>query len=269
MNSLLTPQSVKLLYSTFINKKKERFDIILEPLQALLQIALLKFCPIGTKIAIQNNLLELQLPGYSQGILRWYNNDNKEDLFYLFNAFRRFTSFYGFLRQYKYSNDELTDNNLYDLLVDCAKEGLNKLSQTYSNVDKISLLHTLQMYKVILDNPGFFDVSPSGSPLFSSNNTPKVIDNLVLTNDNNGKKKDTSSSNSVISNEPMEFNIDNIFVNIRNLYSKELIKAIMNIMLLLTKCEESDTIYYIECLDRLLFINNSKIKKWINDNIVF
>ena len=31
------------------DKKKERFDIILEPLQALTQLSAMAFCPIGSK----------------------------------------------------------------------------------------------------------------------------------------------------------------------------------------------------------------------------
>ena len=35
------------------NKRKERFDIILDPLQAVIQLACLRFCPIGTKLSIE------------------------------------------------------------------------------------------------------------------------------------------------------------------------------------------------------------------------
>ena len=35
-------------------RKKERFDIILEPLQAVTQLALISFCPKGSKLTISN-----------------------------------------------------------------------------------------------------------------------------------------------------------------------------------------------------------------------
>ena len=38
-------------------KKKERFETILEPLQALVQIAFLSYYPIGSKLTIKNNIL--------------------------------------------------------------------------------------------------------------------------------------------------------------------------------------------------------------------
>ena len=80
-------------------KKKERFDIILEPLQAVTQLALLSFCPKGSKLTIANNLLTIQEPSWVQGMWRSYNNDTKEDLFFLFNAIVRFNRFYSYLKQ--------------------------------------------------------------------------------------------------------------------------------------------------------------------------
>ena len=82
------------LYNTFIGGKKERFEIILEPLQAILQLALLSFNPIDSKLTINNNILYIQNPAWSQGVVRSYYHDSKNDLFYLFNVFIRFNKFY-------------------------------------------------------------------------------------------------------------------------------------------------------------------------------
>ena len=62
--------------------KKERSDMILEPLQVMLQLALLSHCPIGTKVSVSNNILHLQQPTLLQGAWRWYNCDGKDDFFY-------------------------------------------------------------------------------------------------------------------------------------------------------------------------------------------
>ena len=61
---------ISLLYNTFKNTKKERFAIILEPLQAILQLALLSFAPIDTKLTIHNNILYMQTPGWNQPVIR-------------------------------------------------------------------------------------------------------------------------------------------------------------------------------------------------------
>ncbi len=98
MSALLQPSYLKFAYSLVVGKKREKLDYILEPMQAMLQLSLLAFCPVGSKLTIQDNLLYIQLPGVSQGIIRFFNDDAKEDLYYLFNVFRRFISYYKFLQ---------------------------------------------------------------------------------------------------------------------------------------------------------------------------
>ena len=66
-------------------KEKERADLILEPMQVMIQLALLAHSPIGTKISVNSNILTIQPPTYFQGVTRWWNNDNKDDLYYLFH----------------------------------------------------------------------------------------------------------------------------------------------------------------------------------------
>ena len=78
----------------FTNKKKERSDMILEPLQVMVQLALLSYSPIGTKVSVADNILHLQFPTMFQGVWRWYNLDGKDDLYYLFHAIRRYYKWY-------------------------------------------------------------------------------------------------------------------------------------------------------------------------------
>ena len=70
--------------------KKERFDIILEPLQAMTQLAFLSFYPTGSKLSINNNLIFIQTSTWTQGMLRSYNHDKRYDVFFLFNAIQSF-----------------------------------------------------------------------------------------------------------------------------------------------------------------------------------
>ena len=73
--------SFQLLYQILSNRQKDKIDMILEPLQAMIQLALLSICPIGTKLRIQENILYLQTPTITQSISRWYNSDKKDDLY--------------------------------------------------------------------------------------------------------------------------------------------------------------------------------------------
>ena len=78
MASYIQP-SISMLYNTFVyNKQKDKIDMILEPLQSMLQLALLSICPVGTKLRIKENILYIQMPNIAQPFVRWYNADKKE-----------------------------------------------------------------------------------------------------------------------------------------------------------------------------------------------
>jgi hypothetical protein len=147
--------------------RKERFDIILEPLQAMTQLAFLAFHPKGSKLTISNNLVFIQTSTWTQGILRSYNNDKRDDVFFLFNAIMRFNRFYVYLRD---ENDDF--RSLYVLLNNLGKLGIDKLLQTYANVEQASLLHTLQMYRTMLEKPDVF--------CSETDNSKKDIDDVFI-----------------------------------------------------------------------------------------
>ena len=57
---------------------------------------------------------------------------------------------------YNYQDDNIDRESikmLYDLLVKLGKRGIDNILQTYANVDQPALLHTLQMYRTLLENP--------------------------------------------------------------------------------------------------------------------
>jgi hypothetical protein len=211
-------------------KKKERFDIILEPLQAITQLALLSFCPKGSKLTIANNLLAIQPPHWGQGLWRSYNQDVKEDLFFLFNAIVRFNRFYSYIQE---ESSEYSD--LFFLLVKLSKSGIDKLLQTYSNSDQPALLHTLQLYRNLLDKPSIFLEEDDMQP-----------DDKI---------------------QSMQ-NIDDVFISIRKLYvSHEYILIYQSLRLLQKYPENYDT--YIQGLNLLMAPVHGKIQKWIVDHIVY
>jgi hypothetical protein len=210
-------------------KKKERFDIILEPLQAVTQLALLSFCPKGSKLAIANNLLTIQEPSWVQGLWRTYNNDMKEDLFFLFNAIVRFNRFYIYL---KTESDEYCD--LFELLVQLSKRGIDKLLQTYATTDQPALLHTLQLYRILLDKPIMFTEAEEVE-----------VNKIHGTN-----------------------SIDDIFLNIRSLYTPHDFIILYQSLLLLEKNPERYDVY-IKGINTMLSPVHGQIQKWISDHIVY
>ena len=318
--------TINFIYSSMRTKrKKERFETILEPLQALLQIGYLSFAPIGTKLTIHNNILQIQIPNYSQPVIRWYNNDTQEDLFYLFNIFYRFKKFYHFLNDSK-TNPE--NKKLYDLLIELAKTGIGKLIRTYSQTDKIHILHTLQMYKTILENDGngqknnevypqkqrfenyelsnVSNLSNSHASVASvasvdthslqshnggasrrekeKDKKTKVMQKVlrddspepeqeqetgkafVLGRDNHTSNDSTLDTSSSTSQEVK--NIDDVFIRITDIYIQEVYNIIYNTLNIMIKNDSSFDIY-INGLNKILEPTNNRIKKWIDEHIVF
>jgi hypothetical protein len=252
----------RMLYSIAGSAKKrskERFETILEPLHAILQVGFLSFYPVGTKLAIKGNMLLIQPPDYTQSMSRWYNSDTQDDLCYLFNVFTRFNKYYTFL---------LTDMpELYSLLISNAVKGLEKLIRTYTNTNRPHILHTLNMYKQIaLNKHGSMMVS-SGSGSGSGSGT-----SAVLSDDESGPGTGGSSGSG-------SGTIDTIFCNIVEKYSKRDLAVIHNVLLMLAATSSDGTgsvdgvredyLHYINGVNQILHPVNVSIKKWIDENIVF
>lgn len=165
-------EALKLIYSAFRNDKtkKERFEMILEPLQAISQLAFLSFCPIGSKLSISDNVLFIQEPGWGQTVKRTYYLDKKEDLIYLFGVIKRFHSFYKFLKSGK-------GTELFDSLIELSKQGIENLIQTYNKTESSHVTQTLRMYKTMIDKPDAFDDSEDSDE--NKTNIDEVFKNIV------------------------------------------------------------------------------------------
>jgi hypothetical protein len=245
------------------DKKKERFDIILEPLQAITQLALLAFCPYGSKLTISNNLLFIQSANWGQGVIRSFNNDKRDDLFYLFNSIIRFNKFYSYLKANDNSNK--SDKLLYELLIRLSKKGIDNILQTYANVDEPSLLHTLQMYKTLLDNPNLIMDNDSKA----QRNEAQRNEGQRNEGQRNEAQRNEAQRNEVSSSSDItKKSIDDVFIKIREIYSIYDRNMIYNILTLIEKRPEYYE-NYILGLNNVMEPINVQIKKWINDNIVY
>jgi hypothetical protein len=240
----------QLLYKTVSSRrKKERFETILEPLQAILQIALLAFYPVGTKLTIQNNIMTLQPPNYSQSMARWYNNDTKEDLYFLFNVFHRFKKFYA---HYKADAPESVQHRLYALLIDMSKTGINKLIRTYGQTDKPHILQTLTMYKFILDD----QLSPDLMTLQTTTTNSKPYKMKPILNDDEHE------------HGTHENTVDDIFITIVGIYTPELLSIAYNTLILM-RDNESNYAAYADGLNKIMEPTCIHVKKWIDEHIVY
>jgi len=287
--NILRMQSTLQFIAGQLKKPRERFETILEPLQALLQIGFLAFYPIGSKLAIHNNILTVQAPGYTQNVRRWYNNDKKEDVFYLYNVFSRFNKFYKTVLASGAGVGASENAALFSLLNELAKTGINNLTRTYNQTDKIHILHTLQMYKGMLDNPELvrrLAVTDKPEPVSGAGagagtgagaddeDLPCQFPKRIAASGASGASSSpplrpmSSLGTSIPIDSLADTNIDLIFIKITDLYSQEDYTIIYHT---LVKIENDPQYYlnYVEGLNKILEPVNIRIKKWIDDNIVF
>jgi len=279
---------LKFLYLNFKDNKKERLEMILEPFQTILQLSLLSFYPVGTKLSISNNIVKIHESSWTQSVVRNYQSDKKNDLIYLFNVIKRFHYFYDYLK---------TKNNtfkLYSKLVKLSKDGIEKLILTYSGNGNHHLIQTLNLYKILIDNPNTY----SHFNVMNGNNIAN--ENIVIENSNKNnvennkreknKKKDkndkskkdnteisedlnSNTSNTIVNdsstNMDEHFNrdIDKVFKKITNLYDNAHFIIILNLLNLIEK-DPQNVIYYTKAIDKTMIPIENRIKQWINDNII-
>ena len=258
-NILVQASNIPYIYSHIRKGSKQHFEVILEPFQAILQLALLSHCPIGTKISIKDNCVYLQQPSYSQGLVRWYNNDNKEDLVYLFQVCRRFPVFYSSLRK--------NYRALYTTLVTLAQEGIQQLIQTYQDKERLVLLHILHLFKELLekaDEQGDDDCDSDGS-LQTCYNTALVDIHLGASS-----KETTSATNDILQDDAIASNVEGIFKQISEIYSEEHYGIVESVLKLLGQTEdETKKKNLIDGLQSIMETVFSKIKVWISEHVLF
>jgi hypothetical protein len=224
-------------------------------------------------------------------VRRWYNNDKKEDVFYLYNVFSRFNKFYKTVLTGGGGGGGGGENAaLFALLNELAKTGINNLTRTYNQSDKIHILHTLQMYKGMLDNPELVRRLAKTDDGAGAAGAAGVAGAAVADDgDDDGDLqrqfplKRISSTGSSPPLRPMtsagavasipidslaDANIDTIFIKITDLYSQDDYTLIYHTLM---KIQHDPQYFmnYIEGLNKILEPVNIRIKKWIDDNIVF
>jgi hypothetical protein len=246
MNTFLAlpPSQMKSIYKNYFGtKNREKVDMILDPFQAMIQLALLGHSPTGTKLRIQNNLLSLNFPVIYQGLSRWYNDDKKDDLYYLFHVFRRFNLWFK-------NNSDYFSANEYNILITHVNKGISNLIKTYENTENTPIVHILNMYRSLL-------------------NSNQLNDTLGNVQNKDEEESCESGIEYSQSNIVPNIDIDTIFKHIIQIYPVEIKGIIFNILKL---CEKESSLdikrKYINGLNEILEEINVKIKKWINEKLI-
>ena len=237
MNSIVAinpAQSIQNLYhainSIMSAKPRDKVDMILEPLQSMIQLSLLSTCPIGTKLHIQENILHLQTPNLIQPVTRWYHSDKKDDLYFLYAVIKRFIKWYHPANNRK----SPLSMELYQLISTMGMEGLTVLFKTYSSCQSTSVIQVIQMYKNLLE----------------FNNDKILMDEYLVSDEH-------------------KINIDEVFERIITIYDKTILQIVFHTLTLIRQEEAPDNQYaMISGLNVILSKYNKMITEWIKVNLV-
>ena len=151
---------------------------MLDPLSTIIKLALLNKYEDGVKISIKNNIITIQKKSYYQGIIRWFNNDNKFDLDKLF-----FPIIYA-------SQKYLIENNFnIKIIFEASLLGIQKLINTYSNNILISnylkYLHLIINYYLFNSYKITFKLNKSEPNLCNQSNEIIYTSDLYIYKNNN------------------------------------------------------------------------------------
>ncbi len=278
MNHLfhLQASQLKSFYNSLsLYRSKDKLDMVLEPLQSMIQLALLSVTPIGTKLTIQENILYLQVPGVTQPINRWYHSDKKDDLIFLFQVIKRF------IKWYNPKKDHCVSNN-----VDTADSSGSTVSINNSNNNNIKDKKSLNKKQIDTDpNPNTFSKkSPIGLELYQLivKMSIKGLNNLIKTYNSTDNitiiqvinmyktllENNDLNLNDIDKTANEKINIDEVFENIVELYEPNIINLIYSSLLLIEK--EEDPVFvdnFIEGLNMIMSKNNKQIQNWIKVNL--
>jgi len=119
---------------------------ILDPLSVIIKLAIISNKPIGTKLGIDNNVIYLQEPGPFQALCRYFLNNNKTDIQYLYNPIEIACNNY-LNKMVIIKNPKIRD------LFKCAQNGILRLIETYKScsVMRICLNYYLSLISNHLD----------------------------------------------------------------------------------------------------------------------
>jgi hypothetical protein len=136
-----------LLFNQTIIEQKDIDNRILkkyvfDPLSTIIKLSILSNKPSNSKISIQNNIISIQEFGIFQAIVRYYWENNKEDLHYL--AIPIFLACEKYLKK-----DFVEQIPEIKILFITAQSGLLKLMDTYTQYPLI--VHCLQYYHTIIN----------------------------------------------------------------------------------------------------------------------
>jgi len=133
---------------------------ILDPLSVIIKLYLYNSKPLGTKISVGNNKVDIQYSTYVQGIWRRYNGDSKNDINILVCPI-----LYACVYYLKSSDSET--RAIYLPIFNEALQALSNLKQTYANTAIIyNIEHLINIIQSHINNEVSTGIVNTDTPLY-------------------------------------------------------------------------------------------------------
>lgn len=133
---------------------------ILDPLSVIIKLYLYNSKPLGTKISVGNNKVDIQYSTYVQGIWRRYNGDSKNDINILVCPI-----LYACVYYLKLSEPET--RAIYLPIFNEALQALSNLKQTYANTAIIyNIEHLINIIQSHINNEVSTGIVNTDTPLY-------------------------------------------------------------------------------------------------------
>ena len=130
-------KSFNFINSFLYNQKGKN---ILDPMSCIIIFSLLSFHDENCKLSIKNNSIIIQKPYHSQGFIRWYLNDKRDDICQLCHPIEKALEWYDF-----------NEFNIKEILEESIN-GIDKLKECYSKENNTQIIiHALLHYKNIIN----------------------------------------------------------------------------------------------------------------------
>jgi hypothetical protein len=131
---------------------------ILDPLSVIIKLYLYNFKPVGTKISVGNNKMDIQASTYLQGVWRRYNGDSKNDINILVCPILYACVHY-------LSSDELRDLHLP--IFEESLQALSNMKQTYANTAIIyNIEHLINIIQAHVNREASKGIVNTDTPLY-------------------------------------------------------------------------------------------------------
>jgi hypothetical protein len=133
---------------------------ILDPLSVIIKLYLYNSKPLGTKISVGNNKVDIQYSTYVQGIWRRYNGDSKNDINILVCPILYACVYY-------LTSGDPETRALYLPIFNEALQALSNLKQTYANTAIIyNIEHLINIIQSHINNEVSTGIVNTDTPLY-------------------------------------------------------------------------------------------------------